>query len=419
MLLLLLVPRAGYEGDVDCWTRWATFIYENGLPNVYELPDNNYNPFYHYVLWLYGKMMGSTGKIFHFRHYLKAFTLLFDFAGAILVSRFVAGAERRFILSLLLLFNIGYLYNTLVWEQVDAIFTFFALAAVVAALRRRTIASTLLYVLALNAKTQAIIFLPLLLLLWLPQWLSTGRRQVLPALGAAAGLQALLLFPFLVLARQDAWPHIVNLNLHAADMYPFITMNAYNLWVLIHPDGPFHFVSDWHDTTVGAAGLTYRQWGMVCFMAALAIGLVPVALLSVRTFLSRQLPASSREQAIIFLTGTLIPLLFTYFNTQMHERYWHSALLFLAAYSFLTRRYVLFVLLSFTYFLQLETMLHFLQLKNYKILFFHPWFLTGMFTLIMVGAYVSLYRLARPARLWAEVRQHLRPACASPSLQSV
>ncbi|WP_182888277.1 hypothetical protein [Hymenobacter rubripertinctus] len=45
---MLLVARAGFGYDVDCWSRWATG---------------------------------------HYKHGLKPATLLFDFAGAIMMSR--------------------------------------------------------------------------------------------------------------------------------------------------------------------------------------------------------------------------------------------------------------------------------------------------------------------------------------------
>ncbi|RZK23383.1 MAG: hypothetical protein EOO63_17720, partial [Hymenobacter sp.] len=48
VLLLLLVPRAGYDGDVHYWIEWASYIFEHGLGNVYQLESNNYNPLYHH-----------------------------------------------------------------------------------------------------------------------------------------------------------------------------------------------------------------------------------------------------------------------------------------------------------------------------------------------------------------------------------
>ena len=62
----------------------------------------------------------------------------------------------------------------------------------------------------------------------------------------------------------------------------------------------------------------------------------------------------------MLLSLGLIPLAFCFFNTQMHERYWHPALLLLGAHAILTRRYVLFGVFSLAYYLNVEGSLHYL-----------------------------------------------------------
>lgn len=405
IFLLLTVPHIGHEGDVACWNRWAQFTYEHGLANAYALDNNGYNPFYNYVLWLYGRLMGSSEKIYHYHHLLKSFTLLFDFAGALMISRLAADAvaERQFRLSLLLLLNIGYLYNTLIWEQVDAIHTFFAAAAVVLAVRQRLIASTLLFVLALNMKTQAIIFLPPLLLLWVPQWLRLGLWKTALSLLPLVLLQVAIVAPFVFFAERSALPRLLQMNFQAAEIFPYVTVNAYNLWSLLVHNGPLRVLPEYSDTTVGALGLTYRRWGLMLFCAASAVALLPLLLLMVRSYLTRRLPDTRSEQALVLLSFALVPLLFVYFSTQMHERYWHPALLFLAGYAMLMRRYWLFILLSVAYYLQLESVLKYLGLKNYSIALLHPYFIAGLFTIVLVGAFVALYRLAAVPALLRDI----------------
>ncbi|MBC6610576.1 hypothetical protein H8B15_06565 [Hymenobacter sp. BT507] len=408
IMLLLLVPRAGFEGDVGCWVRWGTHIHDQGLRNAYEHPGNNYNPFYHYVLWAYGKLVGTPEKIQRYRHALKAFTLLFDFAGAIMLAALATpGSQRRFMLSLLLLFNIGYLYNTLVWEQIDAILTFFAALAVVLALRKNITLSVLAYVIAFNVKPQAIIFLPPLFFLWLPL-LRTRGIVIGQAIGAAVVLQLLILTPFVWMAERSGWPRLVEINLHAADMYPFISMSARNLWTFIAPDGPFPLISAWDDTTVGALGLTYRQWGLILFMLCSAIALLPLLLLCLMAFRQKRQQYVVREQALVLISCATIPLLFTYLNTQMHERYWHAAVLFLGGYGFLTGRYQLLILVSVAYTIQLEAILRFLELKNYGTLLFNAWLNATMFTVSVVWAIAEIYRIAPVRRMWASLTSSIQ-----------
>lgn len=406
VMLVLLVPQAGLAGDEFFWLYWSNFMAEHGLANAYQDPGDNYNPFYQYVLWAYGQLMGSQERIEHYVHFLKAFTLVFDFAGAIWAASLVAERNRRFELSLLLLFNIGYLYNTLAWNQIDAIYTLWSFGAVVLAVRGRLRWSAVFYALALCTKTQAIIFLPPLLLLWAPlAWQRPGRAA--QALGVFGLLILLVLAPFIWLGDENYLPRILEINVKAASFYPNISMNAYNFWHLVMPaDLDLTATSDespfW--------GLTCKAWGLLLFCAGSAAALMPLLLYAIRSVLAMR--RHGREALrppsfpLVLLCVGLIPLLFAFFNTEMHERYWHPALLFLGAYGLLTRRYWPYVLVSVGYYLNLEAIMKYLQLKNYHVLLFTPWFVATLFGLALALAFWQLY-----ARVW---RHEPRPgsACA-------
>ncbi len=387
LLLLLAVPQAGYEYDMGFWVRWATHIFEHGLGNVYQVADNNYNPLYHYILWLYGKLTGSVEKLVHYRHWLKAFTLVFDFAGAFWAASLAPDRTRRFGLALLLLLNIGYLYNTLIWIQVDSIYTFFAFGALVLAQQQRPIASLMCFVLALAAKTQAIIFLPPLLLLWIPQWWHRPR-QLVGAIAAGITLAVLLLAPFIWWSWESYLPRIIELNIKAAELYPKVSMGAYNVWHLLLPKALLESEAD----TLPFNGLTYRSWGLLLFCASSAIALLPLLLAAWRSVRVRSV--GSPSIALVLLSSGSIPLLFTFFNTQMHERYWHAAILFLAAYGFMQRDYLPYILASCAYFLNLENILRYLQLFNYNVLLFQPWFIALLFALTVAIVLFKIYHLS-------------------------
>lgn len=403
VLLLLAVPRAGYEYDMGFWVRWATYIFEHRLGDVYQVADNNYNPLYHYILWLYGKLTGSLEKLEYYRHWLKGFTLLFDFAGAFWAASLVPDRTRRFGLALLLLLNIGYLYNTLIWIQVDSIYTLFAFGAVVLAGQRRPVASMLCLVLALAAKTQAIIFLPPLLLLWAPQWWHRPW-QLARAVGAGAALAVLILAPFIWWSWENYLPRIIEINLKAAEMYPKVSMGAYNVWHLLLPKALLENEAD----TLPFGGLTYRTWGLLLFCAFSAVALLPLLLAAVRGLRTRA--ASPPDMALVLLSSGSIPLLFAFFNTQMHERYWHAAILFLAAYGFLRRDYWPYLLASCAYFLNLENILRYLQLLNYEVLLFQPWFIALLFALTLALVLFKIYRLEAP---WRAAQPKAVPAATS------
>lgn len=398
VLLVVLVPQAGHADDVACWARWATYMAEHGLGNAYDEPTNIYNPVYQYVLWLYTRCVGgSAERIQHYIHFLKPFVLVFDFAGAIWAASLVAERTRRFELSLLLLFNVGYLYNTLIWQQVDAIYTFWAFGAVVLAVRRRTVWSLLFYTLAIGTKTQAIIFLPPLLLLWVPLWWQHPRR-LLVGIAASALLLLALLAPFIWFADTNMLPRIIEMNLGVVDLVPLVSANAYNFWPLVTHDLDLTSTSDLEPFW----GLNYKAWGLLLFGLASAVALLPLLRSTIQGLLAMhrhgRAAYAGPPLAVVLLSVGLIPLVFCFFNTQMHERYWHASILFLAAYGFVARRYWPYVLASVAYFLNLEGVLRFLQLKKYGILPFMPSVVASLFALTIGLALWQLYaRALRPA----------------------
>lgn len=387
LFMMLLVPRVGHPWDMSFWVRWSVHILEWGLGNVYQVEDNTYNPFYQYILWIYVHLMGSEEKIKYYFHWLKAFALVFDFVGAFWAASLVPERSRRFGLALMLLLNVAYVYNSIVWGQIDGIYTFFAFGAVALAAKQRTAGSVMLYVLAIATKTQAIIFLPPLLLLWLPPWWHRPRKMVLAVL-AGATLTVLVLAPFIWWSWENYLPRIIANNMGVIDIFPRLSMSSYNLWYLLVSEDVMRTIYD----TYPFAGLTYHKWGLLLFFTSSGLALVP---LMVATWQSLRHAAARPSLALVMLTCGIIPLLFGFFNTQMHERYWHGAIIFLAAYAFLRNDYLPYILASLAYFLNLESVLRHFELMKYGgTLLFSPHFIAGLFALTIFLAMLKIYWLA-------------------------
>ncbi|SMB80487.1 hypothetical protein SAMN00120144_4331 [Hymenobacter roseosalivarius DSM 11622] len=388
-LVLFLMPRQSHFLDMPTFARWAVYSFECGLGNIYQLEEVNYLPFYPYLLHLYGQLAGSVAVIYSKIYWLKAITLLFDFIGAIVAVSFVQGTKKQFALSFWLLLNIAYLYNTLIWGQVDSIYTCFTFIAAALALRKQPIGSLVFYVLALNTKTQAIVFLPVLLLLWLPLWLQSAR--VLPlALLAAVGLQFVLLIPFIWLGEQNYL--MTMLSNHTSTLFYFdvISWDSYNFWHLLAENHPATHRND----MLMVAGLTYRSWGLLLFCLSSAVVLLPLFILTVRNLFFR-VQALRVEPSLVFLTCALVTICLCYFKTEMHSRYWHPAILFLAAYGFVSKRYALLFICSVAYTLNLEAAMQFLR-KDLNIFLewnpqFNSRFIASIYTLLLVLAVRELY----------------------------
>jgi Gpi18-like mannosyltransferase len=429
ILLLLLTPNAGFTTDVVCWTGWTMQIGAHGLTKAYDNSSNNYNPLYQYVLYVFAKLAGSPARIAEYVHWLKAFTLLFDFGGAILVVRYFGWGDnnQRFILSLLFLCNIGYLYNTVVWEQVDAILSTLLFASLVQALRQRPVSSALYYLLAINMKSQGVMLLPPMLLLWVPQWRVTPRSLVQStALGLM--LQLLILAPFI---WSGAVVNIAHLIYDAASYFPYASMNCYNMWAYVIDSFTVH------DSSV-FWGITYKRWGLFSFLLASAVVLLPLGLVTLQKLRTRQLFGSADYQLVLLSMG-LIPVACCFFNTQMHERYWHPALLLLGAHALLTQRYWLFGLFSLAYFLNMEGVMNYLlpnhfpaewleeiakqKVANYLLpddqihisLLFNPKLVASLFGVVLLGGIWQLYRTTSPWAVWQQLRKPLNIAVAVPA----
>lgn len=413
LTLVVLACRAGFAPDVAFWTRWAAFMLEHGLGNAYQDASNNYPPLFNYFLFAYAKLASTPEKIVLNAHFIKVFVLPFDFAGALLAAWTFAPGNRdqRFTASLLLLANLAFVYNTVAWEQVDGLFSALVFGAVVLALRERAAWSAVLYVLALNAKTQAIIFLPPLLLLWAPLWWRTPRAG-LAAAGSAVATQVLVLAPFAWGGDPNSLSRIGAVVAGGVDFYPYVSMNAHNWWQAAFEGG----TSD----AGRYAGLSYKHWGLLGFVAASAAALLPLARAAGRKLAQRR-AFGPADYAPLLLSLGLLPVAFAYFNTQMHERYWHAALLFLASYGFLTGRYWLYGVFSLAYLLNLEAVLRYLGLKKYSVAVFSAPLGASLFTLVLVLGLVQLYRWARRTPDWPllgpgrppEVPSSTRPALAA------
>jgi Gpi18-like mannosyltransferase len=339
-----LMPSGGYPPDIECWRRWTLQVLDNGLGSAYQ-SGTDYMPLHHYILWIYGKTQGTALAITNHINGLKVITLVFHFISGLIIVRLLRDTlksqSEALVLSLLFLLNIAYLYNTMMWGQADSIFACFVFASLYAAKRERVGLSLLLFVLALNLKLQAIVFAPLVGLALLP---SMAARFSWPRLGlwvlVAVGAQMALLLPYWIEGDLDLlWKAVGD----STNRYPFASMNAHNMWYFVFEDPAFE----------PDDGLTWI--GILIFFLLAAVALLPLTRkIYHRLFTTR--PVDIRFEQVL-LAGTLCGLLFFFFNTQMHERYSHPALLLLAAYALLTAKFVPYVLVSVAYFLNMDAVL--------------------------------------------------------------
>ncbi len=358
VILTIFVPHRGHNFDTFCWRQWSIFSATHGLQNIY-FSDTDYLPLYHYVLFLFGKIAGSAANIEKYIYYLKPITLIFHFVSGFfalqLIKDLYTSKKTLFLLSIYVLLNAAIVYNALFWGQVDDIFTCFVFISFYFAYKKRVLISLLSLLIAINFKLQAIIFIPFIGLMLLPSLFKpfSAKKWILWVF-ALIMLQTLILLPFIYTNTVEKMWFVVT---NSFGKYPVVSMFAFNFWDFIFWSNTINF-SD-QDVWLN---LTYKRWGLLLFFISSGAALWP---LIKNTFLQLFKNLNAKiELDHLLLIGALIPLLFFFFNTQMHERYSHPALIFVMVYSIRKKEIVLPIILSLAYINNLIMAQHFEQFAD-------------------------------------------------------
>lgn len=401
---VFLMPEESH-GDRWYWWHWTKYCFEFELGTIYQYKIDghvltNYHPFYLHCLNIFQSFFDSLESLQAGMHRIKIYAMVFDFLGAFSIFLLVKKDEQTRYLPFFLLFNIAYIYNSMIWGQIDAIFTNFALLAIIFGIRQQAVPTILLYTLALNTKLQAIIFFPLIGLLLLPPLLQQWK-SVASGLGLAALLQSLLLWPFFQAGQLKQL--YLTLTSGSVDLYPCTSIAAYNLWYFF-----FHHNSVSVSDTELFFHLSYKHWGLLLFALFSALALLPLALRCLRIGLEGKTFGTASKE-LVFLCATLIALSFFFFNTQMHERYSHPALILSFFYAFYRKNYFLYLLISIAYFLNVEK-----SMKAFNwhyadyILIFNPIFIASLFGLAIFLVVLRVFYAHSPIADWKYLWNRIR-----------
>lgn len=380
LLIALMIPKENFEIDMWFWQDWSRFSFKNGIANIYN-SNSNYHPVWLYFLYFFGLIQGSEELITQNIYYVKIIPLVFDFLGAMTVFYFVKFRSKNYIIPFFLLFNVAYLYNSVFWGQLDSIPTFFIIMSVIFALKNKGNLSVLFFVLGLNTKLQAIIFFPVIGLLLLPQILCHPKR-IIQFFSTLIISQAVILLPFLWTGTVSGLWEVVTT---AVGHYPKISMNAHNLWFMFF-DQPQHI-----NDTIPFLGMTPKFWGFFLFFLFSFITLLPL-LVKVIQHIKSKAESLENSSELTLLCGGLITIVFFFFNTQMHERYSHSALLFFFLYGLKSKNYWLYGLTSLAYFLNMEKLLNVFPFLYPHTFIFNPQFIATIYLAVLLLGIWKLYK---------------------------
>jgi len=386
VMCLFILPKESFESDRWCWINWSIYLSEHGLGSAYSGPTN-YPPIMQYVLWLYAKIQVNTDNLVSNIYILKAFSLVFDFLGAWMVVKLVNREKKKIFYFFLLVLNPIFVYNTLMWGQVDAVHAFFLLMCCIAAVNGKILPSGIWFFLAVNFKLQSIVYFPVIGLLLLPVIVKKENiKAVIGTVLLLVSLQLLIILPFILNGELSKFLQVV---IGSVDYYPVVSANAYNIWYWI-VGREAYAIND----VIPIAGLSAKIWGLILFCISSFALLFPLLYIILSHWMKgTSLPNKEKYLDITLISGALVTMNLFFFATQMHERYSHIAMIFTCAYTLRNGKWLIFCLYFLAYFLNLEAVCQFLDWENYHTLIFYPGLVAAIFFIFMLLMYKDLFKI--------------------------
>jgi Gpi18-like mannosyltransferase len=385
LVYIFFLPTTGFELDIFCWREWTKFIFNNGLQNAYK-SGTDYMPLMQYFMYGFGLIQGSIQNIESNINQIKIIPIAFDFLGGFILLKIlqkkIPSSKNRFYNSLFFFLNIAIFYNAIFWGQVDGVLSTLIFASIYFSIEKKIYLSYLFLVLAINFKLQAIIFIPVIILLTLPEVIRT-KSKIIIILGFIIGLQLIILLPFIL--NKDL-PLIISVIHQSFSKYPVISMNSAGIWNFFVAGDLSH-----KPDSMLFLGLKLKTWGLAMFFVSSLFALLPLIKVCLNQVTNKHSYNVSLND-ILIICG-LIPMLFCFLNTQMHERYLHPALIFLVTYSILSRNFLPTILVCLAYTLNLEHAIQVLHLKTYGTLPFSRIFLAILYLISILLLFEKLYDL--------------------------
>ena len=242
---ILCAKFKGHATDMVCWQAWGSRIVSDGTHGFYVNNWCDYPPGYMLVCgFLYrisSDIEGAPESVRLFIYMMPAF--LCDVLSGLLVlttaKRFRLGKELALLLAGLIVMNPAAVFLSGAWGQIDSILTAMLIGTFLLFDRSREhaflrIIAAILYTLAILVKWQALIFGPVLALmfiatgLWTWNWRSFLKHLVLShaALFAALGVLVLTLLLFRGEGMKLFW--MKDMFLQASSGYDYASVEGYN-----------------------------------------------------------------------------------------------------------------------------------------------------------------------------------------------
>ena len=307
---VLLPENAGFTADLEAFRFWAADLGENGPLGAYSRGYFlDYLPGYLWILWPLGTLSGVLTGSFDPGVLIKLPGILADglliLATVRLASELGASTRAQRVLALTLAFTPIIWLNSAVWGQVDAVGTSALMLAVTELIKARTIRAAALAALAAVIKPQFGILIPLIAVLAVVRARRSGDPWSLPLValtGTAVVSIAALPFGLTVV-------DVIQRVGEAAATYPYLSVNAWNVWALADSDGTGVLLNGgWGSDTAPLFGFG---------PPALLVGTLMLLMAIVAACWAARHDDRTRTVAAL----ALIAIAFFLLPTRVHERY--------------------------------------------------------------------------------------------------
>ncbi len=330
--LFLCKVFKGHATDMGCWVSWGNQIADGGFASFYDGTWYDYPPGYMLVLGALTRIMrllrvsewgSETLRLFWYM--LPAF--LCDIGCGILLMRFAKEQNRSdaeaLLLGSLIVLNPAAMYLSGAWGQIDSVLTLLLLLAFEAFRKDRRILCGVWYALAILVKWQALIYGPVLAMVYLCT-LATDRDRsrrtknlwkTVAAVALAVGIILLVSLPFRG-TMGVFW--IVERFLSASSGYDYATVEGYNFFALLGANWRNANVDLFNGAGVGSALLlTLNTLGKLL----VPIGVTVLGIASVHEFRSGRGYAAPVSFGAVLLLGIIIRIV-TFAAPEMENAAW-------------------------------------------------------------------------------------------------
>jgi Gpi18-like mannosyltransferase len=305
---LVLFLADGHDMDFMHFQYWSESMVRYGFYNVYTYAiagfTCDYPPLYHYILWPAGELFVWLGIPIHsdlFKAFLKLMSLLIE---ASFLFYFYKETKNKLFLFLMLLSPVT-IVNAYGWGQVDLILGILLFSSIYYLLENKLLKAALFLALCLCFKSQTLLFMPIIGLLFLLN--SSGIMEKIKSLALFILVVFIVNAPFIFLSNNPInsfEPHI-----SAAGRYNNISVNAFNIYWGLFADYSLKLMDKFPPNDVLVFGLVSRK------TIAYSIFSVIYASILVCMILMR------KDKAKIYSLITFFCFSFFMFLPEMHERY--------------------------------------------------------------------------------------------------